>query len=222
MVVPVRRYPTQILFASVPVVSLGGSAKKGTCEYALVRSIPASGLLIEITQRLQETTQGSRVSANEEIIIDIPNFVITLGQGDSVYINGDATYLPYLPSQVLSIKKSGEFVVVRVTLTSSQGTADIEIWWNGNHFVEIAWPSTFQGLANGLCGIPDGDVTNDHQNNLGQNIPNDNQFAALFKVDETCFDNPGVSDPCVERNRIGSILRVLLQYCLGLQRLVPE
>lgn len=28
MVVPVRRYPTQILFASVPVVSLGGSAKK--------------------------------------------------------------------------------------------------------------------------------------------------------------------------------------------------
>lgn len=60
--------------------------------------------------------------------------------------------------------------VVRVTLTSSQGTADIEIWWNGNHFVEIAWPSTFQGLANGLCGIPDGDVTNDHQNNLGQNV----------------------------------------------------
>jgi hypothetical protein len=166
---------------------------QGECEYTLVRDCwNTSGLpSFHVIAKNLKRKPSERVSFTREVVLEFAGKRYSLLQQREVRIDDVAVSLPVLDLNGVSIRKSGNYVLLTTSF-------NLEIQWNGKAVVMVTVPETYWNRTCGLCGSFDGDQGNEYRLPDGSLVDNSNDFGHSWAIDDRDCEPPVDPEPCLE------------------------
>uniref|UniRef100_T1IP83 BMP-binding endothelial regulator protein n=1 Tax=Strigamia maritima TaxID=126957 RepID=T1IP83_STRMM len=114
---------------------------QGTCKYVLTEDCKEKSFSV----RVRNDARSSRsFSWTKTVFLKMNQLKVTLEQYKQVRINGKHVSLPY-QHEMVNITEEGFSVLVKTAL-------DVKVLWDGDSFLEISVPPSYQRHLCGLCG----------------------------------------------------------------------
>ncbi|KAG3256039.1 hypothetical protein H1C71_039090 [Ictidomys tridecemlineatus] len=156
----------------------------GTCSYVLAEvCLPKSG--DEKFSIILEKNTSSEQSHRLRVTVD--EQVVSLDQGPTVTVNGEAVALPVSVGPV-RVTSEGRHLIL-------QTTKGLRILYDGDFHILISVPSSFHGRVCGLCGNFNGNWSDDFALPTGKVTDSVEVFGASWKdmdsSQEGCFEGCG-------------------------------
>ncbi|XP_053374174.1 von Willebrand factor-like [Mercenaria mercenaria] len=158
---------------------------KGTCSYVLVKDAVANSFHIHV-QNDKNCQPGHRCKREMEIYMG--NEVISLKRdvnGPSIKWNGAAVTIPSNKGGVI-FEKVSHYIIIRSNI-------GFQVRWDGYEMVFVTVTDDLKGKTQGLCGIYDGDQSNDFTTDTGVVVSEPAAFVTTWKrslAGEVCPDTP--------------------------------
>nr|XP_006821326.1 PREDICTED: zonadhesin-like [Saccoglossus kowalevskii] len=165
---------------------------QGNCTYVHVMDKMHNPALFMINVKTQFMSQNADVSVVHHVVIKVNNHKITINRGKVVWVDDSPVTLPHTPSGGHHIMISGKSVL----FMSSHG---FWVKFDGHYRLAIGVSHKYEGLTAGVCGICDGDQTNDDLKPNGHHAENDNDFINSWNIDGRC-DGATTDEPSCPSN----------------------
>ncbi|XP_067380543.1 zonadhesin, like isoform X2 [Channa argus] len=162
----------------------------GTCTYTLARACRNNTGPWFSVEGKNEERGVSGVSYLRKLYVTVNKITVTLMKSRRTLVNGLRVSLPHSPSPLMSISLAGQYVTLQTTF-------GLRVRWDGNHYIQITVPSSYQNQMCGLCGDYNGNPDNDFTKPDGSLVGNVNDFGNSWQTqDEDDLCTPGTKpDP---------------------------
>ncbi|XP_070580320.1 alpha-tectorin-like [Ptychodera flava] len=163
----------------------------GNCTYVHVVDRKHNPPLFSIQVKNQLPYEGAPLSGIHHVIIRARDHKITLHRKNVVWVDDYPVSLPNTPHPGIHIMKSGRFIM----LLSSYG---FWVKYDGSHRLVIGVSGGYRGHTAGVCGVCDGDPTNDDLKPNGHHAESTDEFLNSWNSDGSCVGAHSVYEVCPE------------------------
>ncbi|KAL4222951.1 Mucin-5B [Mactra antiquata] len=158
---------------------------KGSCSYVLVKDAVANTFHIHVHND-PSCQPGHRCKRELEIFMGKDIITLTRDEnGASVKFNGQAVPIPSNRGGVI-FEKVSHYTIIRSNI-------GFQVRWDGYEMVFVTVTDELRGKTQGLCGVYDGDQTNEFTTDSGNVVSEPASFVSTWKrslAGETCPDSP--------------------------------